>query len=103
MPYLYRMTKKGLRKASQRLIGKTILLDSGLTYDSLPFFNPLLKIHLKKLFKYEDMATRNLYHAGKFESFIKSAQRPGFRYYNQLGNILTLELRVKGDRLSDDM
>jgi hypothetical protein len=95
------MAKKGARKVSQKAFGRTIFLDKTLTYSTTPWYLAILSDpRLKKVLNYDEMATRGFYNKTKFDEFIKRAKFAGFPYYHQLGNILTLELRMKDDMVS---
>ena len=97
-PLLPEMVKKGVRKVSQKVLGRTIFLDKALTYSVTLWYHAIISDpRLEKALKYEEMATQSLYNKKKFDDFIMRAKSAGFPYYHQLGNILTLELRMKDD------
>ena len=100
-PLLPEMAKKGARKVSQKAFGRTIFMDKTLNYSMTPWYNAILSDpRLKKALSYDEMVTRSIYKKTKFDQFIKNAKLANFPYYHQIGNILTLELRMKDDMVS---
>jgi len=100
IPLVSNMSKKGIRKISQKVFNRTILLDKTLTYEISSWFNPMLS-RLTRSLSYDEMCTQKIYKRTEFEQFLKDAKEPGFRYYQQLGNLLTLELRMRKDNLGE--
>jgi hypothetical protein len=101
-PLLPEMAKKGVRKVSQKAFGRTIFLDKTLTYSMTPWYLAILSDpQVNKALTYDEMVTRSIYNRTKFDEFIKRAKLPGFPYYHQLGNILTLESRMKDDNVAE--
>ncbi|MCK4825923.1 hypothetical protein KA005_59795, partial [bacterium] len=104
IPLVSELTKKGIRKLSQRVFDRTILLDKTLTYQVSNWFGSMLSdIRCKNLLSYDNMCTSRLYRKEQFERFIEDAQKPGFRYYQQIGNLFTLELRMREDNLGEEL
>ena len=101
-PLVPEIFRKGLRKVSQKAFGKTIFLDKTLTYSTTPWYLAILcDPRMEKALTYDEMVTRNIYNKTKFNEFINRAKSVGFPYYHQLGNMLTLELRMKDDMVSE--
>ena len=97
-PLMPEIIRKGIRKVSQKTFGKTIFLDKTLTYSTTPWYLAILcDPRMEKALTYDQMATRNIYDKTKFSEFINRAKFTGFPYYHQLGNMITLELRMKDD------
>jgi asparagine synthetase B (glutamine-hydrolysing) len=100
IPLVSDISKRGIRKVSQRLFKRTVLLDKSLAFPiSLYFISLLSDTRCKGLLSYGDMLTQELYRREDFNWFLASSKKPGFPYYQQLGNLLTLELRMRGDNL----
>lgn len=103
IPLASNISRKAMRKLSQRILKRTILLDQSLTYQVSTWYGAMLsKPQCNKLMSYDNMCTRKLYRRNRFERFIKDAERPGFRYHQQLGSLLTLELRMREDNLGSE-
>ena len=97
-PLIPDLSKRFARKISQKAFGRTIFLDKTLTYPMTTWYKSIFSDpKMNKFLKYEDMITRNIYDKIEFNEFLKRAKLVGFPYYHQLGNILTLELRMEGD------
>jgi asparagine synthetase B (glutamine-hydrolysing) len=104
LPFLTTISKKGLRKISQRVFKRTIFLDKSLTYNNYMFIKSFYSNEkVKKLLSYDNMCTKDLYDKENFNKFIKDAQKPDFRYFSQFGNIVTLELRTKNDQIKNNI
>lgn len=101
-PFISHTGKKVLRKFSQKVFKNTTLLDTTLTYKMHTWYNAFLNDMNGKKLSYEKMRTRNLYQKKQFYKFIHDAQKSQFRNYQQLGNILSLELRMREDNFTDD-
>jgi asparagine synthetase B (glutamine-hydrolysing) len=103
LPILTEYGKRGLRKISQKLFNKTILLDRSLTYDTSSWFITFLKEkQVQKYIKFENMFTKDMYDKKKYNIFIEESKKPGFKYYSQLGNMITLEMRMQKDNLKNN-
>jgi asparagine synthetase B (glutamine-hydrolysing) len=99
-PFLTNISRRGLRKVSQKMLKRTILLEKSLNYQTGDWFPRFLSHpNIKKALRCENMRTEKIFNRKKFEEFVEAASSPSFRYYQQLGNILTLELRTARDRL----
>ena len=97
-PLLPELIKRGLRKVSQKALKKTILVDKTLTYPTDSWYTNLISDpKLMNSFQYNEMHTKKLFNQRELETFFRDAKEPGFPYYFQLGNILTLELRLRSD------
>ena len=104
IPLIPHMSKRGIRKISQRLLDRTILLDRTLTYQTEGWFNSMLTDSpLAEMLTYDNMCTMRLYNKKEFQRFLKDATRAGFRYYTQLGNMITLEMRMRKDKLKEGL
>lgn len=103
LPLLVDKSGKIARKISQTFLHRTILLDKSLTYSAQDWFATLLATpQFKSLLTFDDMVTKVFFTRKRFKQFLADAQKPGFQYYPQLGNILTLEMRLRKDNLLDN-
>ncbi|MGH9163285.1 MAG: hypothetical protein ACRD2X_25260, partial [Vicinamibacteraceae bacterium] len=101
-PLISDLARRGVRKVSQKTLGRTILVDRTLAYSPLPWYLAILSDgRLANALTYESMVTRNIYERARFNEFIEKAKTDKFRYYQQLGNILTLELRMRDDKIAE--
>jgi len=101
-PLIPDIIRKGIRKVSQKAFGKTIFLDKTLTYSPTPWYVAILcDPRIERALTYDEMATKNIYDKTKFSEFIKRAKFTDFPYYHQLGNMITLELRMKDDKVTE--
>ena len=90
-----------IRKLSQVLFNKTFW--AGLTtpaYNIGEWYRQALKDpRCEDLLNYDKMISRNLYDKNKFNTFIERAKSHHFNFYNQLGNIITVELTLRAAKL----
>jgi len=102
-PLVVDFGKRGIRKALQKTMNRTVLVDRSVSYQQSSFFHHLLSDgSFRKEFDYGSLLTGKLYDPGKYGAFLESAAGDGFPYYNQLGNILTLEMRMRSDNIRGD-
>lgn len=99
-PFVPDYVKRGARKFSQKYFNRTILLDKSLSYDPSGWFRKLLNSEkCKELLAYDNMRTHRLLNKTQFHDFLEEAKVQGFRYHSQLGNLLTLEFRMRNDKV----
>ncbi|HPA83542.1 MAG TPA: hypothetical protein PLJ30_01945, partial [Deltaproteobacteria bacterium] len=100
LPLIIDLGKRGVRKAVQKALNRTILLDRSIGYQQSRFVSSLLsRASFQNDYCYDSLLTRDLYDRGAYERFYSHASREGFLYSNQLGNILTLEMRMRRDNI----
>lgn len=100
LPLVIDYGKKGVRKAVQKTLNRTILLDRSVSYQQSWFFACLFSRALfRKDFAYGSLLTQGLYDRDRYERFYDRAAHEGFPCYNQLGNIMTLEMRMRKDNI----
>jgi hypothetical protein len=96
--------KRGSRKLVQKLLNRTILVDKSNTYQQSAFFAELFQQPaFREDFRYDALKTKRLYHPGKYAAFYKDATEGRSIYYQQLGNILTLEMRMRNDNIPNEI
>lgn len=100
LPLLADYAKKGMRKAVQKALNRTILLDASVGYQQ-PWFFSCLFSHpaVRKSFAYSSLITQGLYDPRGYSRFHEDAGNGSFPYCSQLGNIMTLEMRMRRDNI----
>ncbi len=99
-PLLADYAKKGVRKAVQKALNRTILLDTSVSYQPSWYFSCLFSHpEVRKDFTYSSLLTQGLYDPRRYSRFYEEAGEAGFPYYSQLGNIMTLEMRMRKDNI----
>ncbi|MDW7646071.1 MAG: hypothetical protein SCI25_13635 [Desulfuromonadales bacterium] len=94
-PLLTKNLRKVAKKISQVVFNKTILVDKTIRYDD----NDLIRQGLfREKLEYENIITGNLFDRKRYIEFIESSKKYGFSYYGQLGNLITLERRIRNDK-----
>ena len=94
--------KKLIRKVSQVLFHNTILMDTSLTHNPAEWYATVLNNQeMKDLITFSTMKTKFLYKEDAFKKFLLDAQTDGFSFYDQLGNILSLELTLRKVNLKE--
>lgn len=100
MPLAFDYGKRGMRKLVQKTMGRTILLDKTIQYQPSAFFASLFSRNgLADEFRYDSLVAKSLYDQDKYTRFIEEARADAFPYYNQIGNMLTLEMRMRNDNI----
>jgi hypothetical protein len=95
-PLLLDYARKGIRKAVQKTLKRTILLDGSLGYQQSWYFSSLFSHDsFTRDFTYDSLLTKDLYDPEAYTQFYGDARKPGFPYCSQLGNIITLEMRMR--------
>lgn len=98
IPQIVHNGKRLSRKISQIMLNRTILLDSSLNYNRNEWLKILLgKDEMKFLFNIDNMFTGDMYDKEKYTNFLDNAKNGSLKYYSQLGNMITLEMRMKSD------
>lgn len=100
LPLLVDYARKGMRKAVQKALNRTILLDASVSYQQ-PWFFSCLFSHpgVRKDFAYSSLITQGLYDPDRYSRFHEEAGNGSFPYCSQLGNIMTLEMRMRSDNI----
>ena len=97
LPSLYFFLRIAIRKFFQVVFKKHIW--EGLTtpdYDSGVWFRgALAEPKCEEILDYDNMFSKILYSKKEFNEFKKRAKKAEFKYYNQLGKILTVELTLR--------
>ncbi|MFO7972001.1 MAG: hypothetical protein R6U40_09650, partial [Desulfobacterales bacterium] len=97
-PAFNEMFQKGLRKISQNLLNKTIYLDKSLNYNQASWFEALKNQFCEdKMFN--QLINLNIIDRKKILPFVRKAGSPEFPFFSQLGNMITLELRMQQDKI----
>ncbi len=100
LPLLADYAKRGTRKVVQKALKRTILLDTSVSYQQSWFFSCLFSHpEVRKDFAYSSLLTQDLYDPRGYNRFYEEAVGAGFPYYSQLGNIMTLEKRMRRDNI----
>lgn len=100
-PLVWDLIKRATRKISQKIFQRTILMTRNLNYEYTSWTKKIvIELYAKGILPYENLITKDLFQKEKFERFITESQKPGFPYYHQLGNMITLELRMRQDKLT---
>lgn len=95
--------KRGVRKIIQKTTNRTILVDRSINYQPSLFFSYLFgNKDFAQAFRYDSLITAGMYDRDKYMRFYQRAISGDFPYYNQLGNILTLEMRIRQDKIRDN-
>jgi hypothetical protein len=97
-PLTQDISRKIIRKLSQNFFNKTILVNKALAYNQSTWFKKFID-DKKSPIRYNNMASAYLYEKNKFERFILMSKEPNFPYFGQLGNIITVELRMRNDNI----
>jgi hypothetical protein len=102
-PLVVDFGKRGIRKAMQKTMNRTVLADRSVSYQPSSFFHHLLSSgSFQKEYDYLSLLTGKLYDPERYTAFLKNAAGDGFPFYSQLGNILTLEMRVRSDNIQGE-
>ncbi len=92
--------KRGIRKLVQKTMGRTIFVDKSISYPPSSSFSPLFSTkELSDAFGYDTLKAKDFFDREKYERFYTEARTGRFLYYNQLGNMLTLEMRLRQDSM----
>ncbi len=98
IPILIDYGKRGFRKIVQKIMNRTVLIDTSMNYQPSLFFTYLFHNRdFVKKHSYDSLITRDLYDRDKYLDFYHRAMEGDFHYFNQLGNMLTLEERIRHD------
>jgi len=94
--------KKMCKVFSQQFLKRTAFIDQSTSYPK----NELYEIFFKKsvysdIINIESWVTKKMYDEDVFRQFLNKANRPGFRFYPQLEKMITLELRMRADNISN--
>jgi asparagine synthetase B (glutamine-hydrolysing) len=98
-PLLIDISKTILRKFSQRLFNKTIFSPASTYYKPSLWFSLFFQSISSSSFKYEHLITGELFDQVNYNRFLDEALSNQFSFSQQLGNILSLELRMRRDNL----
>jgi asparagine synthetase B (glutamine-hydrolysing) len=99
-PLLAVYSTKLAKVFSQQIIGRSAFIDSSLSYSKHDWFKALLSDSGNNdLGNIENWITRKIYDTKVVKEFIEKAKHPGFRYYGQLEKMITLEFRLREDRV----
>jgi len=99
-PILSVYLKKFLKVFSQQIFGRTVFVDKSLSYPKCEWYKILLSDSgPNDIGNIENWATRKIYDLQKIKDFIAKAKQPGFRYYGQLEKMISLEFRLRGDKI----
>ncbi|MCD4675002.1 MAG: hypothetical protein K8S18_03275 [Desulfobacula sp.] len=97
VPGILFFARKVIRKAVQILFNRTIW--KGLTtpdYNTGDWFRKALSNeHCEKLLTWDTMVSKKYYDKDKFQNFVNQASDPDFSFYDQLGNMITVELTLQ--------
>jgi hypothetical protein len=95
--------KKAVRKFSEVSLKKNILGDLTMPgYRVVEWYQQALKDpRCADLLNWEGMISREFYDKRKFDEFVQDAKGERFRFYSELGNIITVELTLRYAKLKD--
>jgi len=100
LPLLADYARRGMRKAVQKALNRTILLDASVSYQQSWFFSCLFSHpEMQKEFAYPALLTQGMYDPARYSRFHEEAGNGSFAYCSQLGNIMTLEMRMRSDNI----
>ena len=100
-PLLIDYAKRAARKAAQKTLKRTILLDGSLAYRPDWVFSCLFSDPgFKEGFAYDSLLTRRLYDPERYTRFYERAASVDFAFHGQLGALITLEMRARKDAQS---
>lgn len=98
VPLLFDYGERGVRKIVQNVMNRTILMDTSINYPQSLYYL-LLSDSFKVEYEYDSLYTQEFYNRERYAKFYQDARNGNFHYYNQLGNIITLEMRMKQDMI----
>ncbi|MFY9397760.1 MAG: hypothetical protein WAR22_05280 [Desulfomonilia bacterium] len=97
-PLLVDYAKRAARKAAQKTLKRTILLDGSLSYRPSWVFSCLFSHpEFREGFAYDSLLTRSLYDPEGYTRFYERSASEDFAFHGQLGAIITLEMRARRD------
>ncbi|HOI08642.1 MAG TPA: hypothetical protein PK213_16080 [Deltaproteobacteria bacterium] len=103
LPLLGDYGKRGVRKLVQKAVGRTILADVPKGYGQADFYQALLgQDSFREDFRYDRLRTGVLYHRDAYERLVEGCASGRSPFCSELGSILTLEMRMRGDNVRDD-
>lgn len=92
--------RRGVRKIVQKLFNRTIMVDRTISYPQAAFFTALFEQPaFRDAFRYDALLTKELFHPGAYSKFYEDAVQGRSHYYHQLGTLLTLEMRMRSDKV----
>jgi hypothetical protein len=101
-PLFTTLLKKSLKVSVKKVFDKDIFIAKSIEYKRHKWYERLFSI--KKKYEISDIknwATSSLYNQNSLKEFIECAKAPGFKYYTQLEKMITLELRIREDKIKN--
>jgi hypothetical protein len=101
-PMLTSLIKKSIRIGFKKLFKKNVFISNSIEYPRYKWYGKLFS-NRKNFFinDFENWASAPLYVQSNLKEFVENAKGPGFKYYTQLEKMITLELRIRGDRVKN--
>jgi hypothetical protein len=101
-PVLLLYLKKMGKVFSQQVLKRTAFVDSSASYQKNEWYEFFfLHNDQSDIMHIENWVSRKLYDEIVFRQFVEKAINPGFRYYPQLEKMISLELRMRTDNISE--
>ena len=103
LPLLSVYIKKFGKVFSQQILNKTMFIDKTLSFPKYKWYDFFLTSkETNNMSNVESWVTNKIYDKKRFNEFISGAKKPGFRYYGQLDKMISLEIRVREDRIDEN-
>ena len=98
-PIIINNNKRLIRKISQHMLGKTILIDRSLSYGKNGLYDKLFDGNNSDIFHFDfdNLYNYHIIHKERFKEYLKYLYKGKFTFLNQLENLMTLETRIKID------
>jgi len=101
-PFINTFIKKAIKVGFKKVFKKNLFVSHSISYKRHQWYDKVFSKNEKyDMFDIGNWSTRHLYVHDKLKDFIDSAGAPGFKYYTQLEKMITLELRIREDKVKD--